>query len=57
LVSLWQVPAKATQQMLAKFYAYWLQGNSLSKALQLAEVDTRKIHPEPFFWAGFVLVE
>jgi CHAT domain-containing protein len=57
LVSLWKVPAKQTEEMLTKFYTYWLQGNSLSTALQMAETAMQKEGFEPYYWAGFVLVE
>ncbi|MEP7145023.1 MAG: CHAT domain-containing tetratricopeptide repeat protein [Ferruginibacter sp.] len=56
LVSLWQVPAKQTAELLALFYTSWLHGKSLSKALQSAELNMAKKYP-PYFWAGFVLIE
>ncbi len=57
LVSLWQVPAKETGELLANFYSYWLAGGTPAQALRQAETDLQKLHYPPYYWAGFVLVE
>ena len=58
LVSLWDVNADATAQLLSLFYANWLQGMSLSEALQKAERTLQQSGLyAPYYWAGFVLVE
>ena len=57
LVSLWQVPAKQTAELLSIFYRNWLNGNSLNIALQKAEKEMQGKKYPPYFWAGFVLIE
>ncbi len=56
LVSLWQVPAKQTAELLAAFYTNWLRGQALAVALGNAERTMSKNYP-PYYWAGFVLIE
>jgi CHAT domain-containing protein len=56
LVSLWEVPAKQTAELLSLFYTNWLKGQTLSTSLQNAERVMSKEYP-PYFWAGFVLIE
>jgi CHAT domain-containing protein/tetratricopeptide (TPR) repeat protein len=57
LVSLWEVPARQTAELLSLFYTYWLKGKTFAQALQLAENTMRKKNYPPYFWAGFVLIE
>ncbi len=58
LMSLWQVPDLQTQQLMTAFYRNWLQsGMPIRGALQAAQRDMRGRGLDPFFWAGFVLVE
>lgn len=57
LVSLWQVPAKQTAELLTLFYRNWLEGQSLSMALHHAERTLQKKNYPPYYWAGFVLIE
>ncbi|MEO7045258.1 MAG: CHAT domain-containing protein, partial [Ferruginibacter sp.] len=56
LLSLWQVPAKQTSELLSLFYKNWLKGQTLSLSLKNAELVMEKKYP-PYFWAGFVLIE
>jgi len=62
LVSLWPVSPAVTSRLLSLFYTHWLQGMSISDALQSAEQTLQqnagKPHPlSPYAWAGFVLIE
>lgn len=57
LVSLWEVPAKQTAELLSLFYTNWLNGKTPAEALQMAEHSMQKKNYPPFFWAGFVLIE
>ncbi|MEM7367969.1 MAG: CHAT domain-containing tetratricopeptide repeat protein [Bacteroidota bacterium] len=57
LMSLWQVPDQATQELVTAFYEYWLGGMEIRAALQEAQKEIRKKYKEPYYWAGFVLVE
>ena len=57
LVSLWQVPARQTAELLSLFYAAWLKGTEPGEALRSAENTLRQKGYPPYYWAGFVLVE
>lgn len=58
VMSLWSVSDEKTQELMTLFYTYWIS-NHLSKAdaLHKAKLDLKKKYPEPFYWAGFILVE
>jgi len=58
LMSLWQVPDFQTQELMTIFYANMIDGQMpIPDAFQAARQALRKKYPNPFFWAGFVLVE
>jgi CHAT domain-containing protein len=59
VASLWQVPDRATAELMVRFYEYLLQEGlrpaaALRKA-QLASAADRR-WSNPYFWSGFVLV-
>ncbi len=56
LVSLWQVPAMQTSELLSLFYSRLLKGKTYSEALRMAELTLQKKYP-PYYWAGFVLIQ
>jgi CHAT domain-containing protein len=51
------VPDKQTSELMLKFYNYYLNGSSKTNALKDAQNDIKKKHPNPYFWAGFELIE
>jgi CHAT domain-containing protein len=58
LISLWQVPDFQTQEMMTAFYTHWLEAKrSIPDAFRAAQQAMKSKYPEPFNWAGFVLVE
>ena len=58
VMSLWQVPDFQTEALMTAFYTEWLVGKkSIPEAFRSARRQVRQEHPEPFLWAGFVLVE
>ena len=40
---------------MQQFYGYLRVGKSKAEALKLAQQDTRRKYPHPYYWAGFVL--
>lgn len=57
IVTLWEVSDKHTALFMEKFYSYLSEVKNPAKALQLAKISFMKeISPNPFYWAGFVLV-
>jgi CHAT domain-containing protein len=57
IVSLWQVPDKQTAELMLKFYDYYLSGSSKTEALKKAQNDIKKSYSNPYFWAGFELIQ
>ncbi len=57
LMSLWNVDDKATQELIASFYKYWLGGMSKQQALQQAQTDLSRHYPQPFYWGAFILAQ
>ena len=58
IMSLWQVPDKATQNLMTTFYKYWLlEELDLRTAFRTAQKDMKELYESPYFWAGFVLVK
>jgi CHAT domain-containing protein len=58
LMSLWQVPDFQTQELMTAFYQNWLEKKMpIRQALLTAQEAMRKKGYEPYYWAGFVLVE
>jgi CHAT domain-containing protein len=62
MMSMWSVPDKETQELMALFYKNWTSGMEKPEALrqaQLAERETVKKRygkDLPFYWGAFVLV-
>lgn len=63
LMSLWSVPDKETLELMQRFYAGWLAGKEMHKALKDAQLAMRKkVQSEhggrdlPYYWGAFVLV-
>jgi CHAT domain-containing protein len=57
IVSLWQVPDKETSDLMYKFYFYYLEGDSKREALRKAQNHIRSKYTNPYYWAGFELIE
>lgn len=58
IMSLWEVDDQSTQILMTLFYKNWIK-NKMSKveALKFAKIELKKIKPQPYYWAGFVLLE
>ncbi|MCF8245261.1 MAG: CHAT domain-containing protein [Saprospiraceae bacterium] len=58
VMSLWQVPDIQTQELMTTFYAHWLeQKMTIPDAFRSAQQEMREKFQNPYFWAGFVMVE
>ncbi len=58
IMSLWQVPDFQTQDLMVTFYTYWLEQNmTIPEAFRTAQMEMREKYQNPYFWAGFVLLE
>lgn len=57
MMSLWQVPDKQTSELMQLFYRNWIKDKlPICDALLEAQNSLRKKGLEPYYWAGFVLV-
>lgn len=52
VASLWKVDDAATARLMESFYRN-LGQNDKREALRLAQIETRRQYPEPWFWAAF----
>ena len=54
VMSLWEVPDDATRALMEDFYRRLTNGEPRAAALEAAQQDLRRTHPEPYFWGAFV---
>lgn len=57
LMSLWEVDDEATKILMTEFYKNYLSGKTKGESLKLAQQTLRKTHPEPEYWAAFILLD
>jgi CHAT domain-containing protein len=58
IMSLWEVPNIQTQFLMETFYKNWVvEGMDVSSAFYAARTMARNLYQEPYYWAGFVLLE
>lgn len=57
IMSLWKVPDAETSELMQSFYQKWLAGMDKHDAFRLAQQEIKSKRPEPYFWAGFVMVD
>lgn len=55
VVSLWDVEDTATAYLMERFYLHLARENK-REALRMAQMETKKRFPHPFFWAPFYLI-
>ena len=56
IMSLWPVDDEATQVLMSKFYGKWSESGDVRKAFQQAQLETKELYPNPYFWGAFILV-
>lgn len=57
LASLWKVPDDATANLMISFYKLFLSGIEMHMALKMAQKEVSKLYPDPFYWAGFIILD
>ena len=57
IMSLWKIPDKQTSMLMQAFYKNWLSGMNKNEAFKKAQLELRSQFPEPYYWAGFVMVD
>ena len=56
VMSLWKVSDQVTQELMIEFYKYWTDNRTKREAFLLAQNKIRQAHPEPYYWAPFVMI-
>lgn len=57
IVSLWSVNDRSTALLMKSFYSYWLSGRNKQEAFRYAVNEVRKVYPQPYYWAPFILLD
>lgn len=57
IMSLWKVPDTETSLLMKTFYHNWLGGMEKHEAFRQAQNTVRNLNPNPYFWAGFVMLD
>lgn len=57
VMSLWKVDDNATSLMMQTFYEYLLSGKSKREAFNLAQAVVRAKFVNPYYWAGFIMLD
>lgn len=58
VMTLWSVSDKVATEFMIKFYEYLAENNwNKHKAFELAKLHIRSQHPDPFYWAAFVMLD
>lgn len=58
IMSLWQIPDTQTEELMLHFYKNLMkQHMNISKAFKKAQMEMKNKYEDPYFWAGFVLVQ
>ncbi len=57
VMSLWKVQDDATSLLMTQFYTYLTDGVERHQALWKAMMDVREKYPDPYYWAGFIMLD
>lgn len=57
IISLWDVPDKATATLMKLFYKHWTADRTVDEAFDLARKEMQISYPSPKDWAAFTLIE
>jgi CHAT domain-containing protein/tetratricopeptide (TPR) repeat protein len=55
IASLWTVDDQATGLLMRSFYTHLKRGMGKAQALRVAQSETRRQYPNPYYWAAFIL--
>ena len=57
VMSLWKVPDESTALLMQYFYDNWLGGMDKHAAFTAAQRKLKELYPNPYHWAGFVMLD
>ena len=57
VMTLWRVSDRVTREFMVSFYKHLAHSEDKRKAFEEARQEIRDRYPEPFYWAGFVMID
>ena len=57
VMSLWKVQDDATSMLMTQFYTYLTSGMEKHQALWKAMMDVKDKYKDPYYWAGFIMLD
>lgn len=57
ILSLWEIAEEPTEQFMTIFYHEYLQDHNKIRAFRMAQDAIRRIYPDDFHWAAFVMLD
>ena len=57
VMSLWTVPDRPTCLLMESFYMNLFSGQNRHTALKNAQSQVQKVYKEPYYWAGFIIID
>lgn len=57
VMTLWRVSDRVTREFMVSFYKHLVHSEDKRKAFEEARQEIRDRYPEPFYWAGFVMID
>ena len=57
IMSLWSVQDNVAPLIMQTFYREWLSGKSKHEAFAIAQQTVRAKHPDPYYWASFIMLD
>lgn len=57
VMSLWKVPDESTSILMTQFYKGLMEGTERHKALKDAMNYVKTLYPDPYYWAGFIMLD
>jgi CHAT domain-containing protein len=56
ILSLWDVDDSVALEFMLSFYQKWLAGAEKAAAFRATQLEIKKAHPLPYYWAGFIYI-
>lgn len=57
VMSLWKVPDESTSILMTQFYKNLMTGTERHQALKDAMNYVKTLYPDPYYWAGFIMLD
>lgn len=57
VMSLWKVPDESTSILMTQFYKNLMSGTNCHQALKEAMNYVKTLYPDPYYWAGFIMLD